>query len=92
MRINKKVKGFFIAESMVALMIALMGVTTLALIVGESRQIEQNIEHKTDFTYAWHVMRKNNLKKIVVHDHVYYLTGKMSVYDETNEKTYQIRK
>lgn len=77
---------------MVALMLALMGVATLALIVGESHQIERNIEHKTDFTYAWHVMHKNNLKKIVVHDHVYYLTGKMSVYDETNEKTYQIRK
>lgn len=88
---NRKKSGFLIAESMVGLMIALVSVATLALTVRESRIIERRIEQKTDRTYAWRVLKEHEIKRILVHDHIYELSGKNSIYDKTEEKIYKIK-
>ena len=79
------------AESMIGLMIATVGVIMLALTVRESRIIERKVEQKTDRTYAWSVLKKHGLKRILVHDHIYELSGKNSIYDKTEEKIYKIK-
>lgn len=79
------------AESMVGLMIALVSVATLALTVRESRIIERRIEQKSDRTYAWRVLKEHEIKRILVHDHIYELSGKNSIYDKTEEKIYKIK-
>lgn len=79
------------AESMVGLMIALVSVATLALTVRESRIIERRIEQKTDRAYAWCVLKEHEIKRILVHDHIYELSGKNSIYDKTEEKIYKIK-
>ena len=79
------------AESMIGLMIATVGVIMLALTVRESRIIERKVEQKTDRTYAWSVLKKHGLKRILVHDHIYELSGKNSIYDITEEKIYKIK-
>ena len=79
------------AESMVGLMIALVSVANLALTVRESRIIERRIEQKTDRTYAWRVLKEHEIKRILVHDHIYELSGKNSIYDKTEEKIYKIK-
>lgn len=89
--INKKKSGFMMAESMVGLMIALVSVTTLALTIRESRVIERRIEQKTDRTYAWSVLKKHEIKRILIHDHIYKLYGNNSIYDESERKIYKIK-
>ena len=79
------------AESMIGLMIAIVSVITLALTIGESRIIERKVEQKTDRTYAWSVLKKHGLKRILIHDHIYELNGNNSIYDMTEKKTYKIK-
>ncbi|WEV37672.1 hypothetical protein [Lactobacillus sp. ESL0677] len=86
-----RLKGFLLAESVVALVLAVMGVTLIALIVSSSMVNEHQIELKTDRTYAWHVLKESNLDKITVHDRVYQPLGAKSVYDTTDKKTYEIK-
>lgn len=76
---------------MIGLMIATVGVIMLALTVRESRIIERKVEQKTDRTYAWSVLKKHGLKRILIHDHIYELSGKNSIYDKTEEKIYKIK-
>ena len=89
--INKKKSGFLMAESMIGLMIATVGVIMLALTVRESRIIERKVEQKTDRAYAWRVLKEHEIKRILVHDHIYELSGKNSIYDKTEEKIYKIK-
>ncbi|RMC55026.1 hypothetical protein [Lactobacillus sp. ESL0261] len=79
------------AESMIGLMIATVGVIMLALTVRESRIIERKVEQKTDRTYAWSVLKKHGLKRILIHDHIYELNGNNSIYDMAEKKTYKIK-
>lgn len=76
---------------MIGLMIATVGVITLALTVRESRIIERKVEQKTDRTYAWSVLKKHGLKRILIHDHIYELNGNNSIYDMAEKKTYKIK-
>lgn len=85
-------KGFLIVEGMIALVITFLGITIMALVVGQSRALEQKMELKTDRVYAWHVMNKCKLPKMLVHNHVYKLTGSKEIYDTTNNQTYKIKK
>ncbi|KJY56399.1 uncharacterized protein JF76_07110 [Lactobacillus kullabergensis] len=89
--INRKKSGFLMAESMIGLMIATVGVIMLALTVRESRIIERKVEQKTDRTYAWSVLKKHGLKRILIHDHIYELNGNNSIYDMAEKKTYKIK-
>lgn len=86
-----RLKGFLLAESMVALVLAIMGVSMIALIVGASRVTERQIELKTDRTYAWHALKENDLSKIMVHNRIYQPAGATSVYDTTDKKTYEVK-
>lgn len=88
---SNRFNGFLIAESMTALLIAFLGVTALALVVGESRAFESRIERKTDRAYAWNILKANDIKEITVHDHVYRAAGKKGIYDATNKKTYKVK-
>lgn len=76
---------------MIGLMIATISVITLALTVRESRIIERKVEQKTDRTYAWSVLKKHGLKRILIHDHIYELKGSNSIYDMAEKKTYKIK-
>lgn len=80
------------AESMTALVITFLGITVMALIFGQSRALEQKMELKVDRVYAWHVMNRCKLTKILVHDHLYQLTGNKEIYDTKDNKTYKIKK
>lgn len=76
---------------MIGLMIATVGVIMFALTVRESRIIERKVEQKTDRTYAWSVLKKHGLKRILIHDHIYELNGNNSIYDMAEKKTYKIK-
>ena len=76
---------------MIGLMIATVGVIMLALTVRESRIIERKVEQKTDRTYAWSVLKKHGLKRILIHDHIYEINGNNSIYDMAEKKTYKIK-
>lgn len=89
--IKKMVPGFLLAESMVALIVTTLGVMIMALIVGESRTLEHSSEAKTDRAYAWHVMNQNKVKQVLIHDHVYQQINTKEIYDETENKVYQIK-
>ena len=87
-----KQKGFLVAEGMVGLTIAIMGVMLMAVILNGIHKTEETIEQKTDRTYAWHAMRKNNLNQIEVHSKVYKLIKKDRIYDMDAKKEYEIKK
>ncbi|RHW49132.1 hypothetical protein [Lactobacillus bombicola] len=90
--ILNKLKGFLMAEGIIALAIAIAGVSLMALVIGEGRSIEQRMELKTDRAYAWHILKKLDLKEVKVHDRVYELRGASSVYDKTSQETYLVKK
>lgn len=73
-----KVKGFLLLESLIAIIIAFSGVLLFSLIVCEGQKKAKINEQKTDLAIAKDMMQKNNLKKVMVHNHLYYL-------NETNE-------
>lgn len=79
-------------ESMIGLIIACIGITTVELIIRESRLIERKIEQKTDRTYAWSIMKKNNIKRVVVHDRLYQFVDNKNILDVNNNKKYEIKK
>lgn len=87
-----KQNGFLVIEGVIGLTIAIMGVMLMALVLSGIYKTEKTIEQKTDRTYAWHVMRKNNLKEIEVHSRVYQLVKKDRVYDTHAKKEYKIQK
>lgn len=89
---NRKQTGFLVAESMTALALAVIGVTLIALIVGQSRLEERNVELKTDQAFAWHIMKKSSLQQIKVHDRIYKAVGDESIFDTVDKKTYQVKK
>ncbi|MBA1394988.1 hypothetical protein EQ500_14140 [Lactobacillus sp. XV13L] len=70
---------------------ALFGVLVMALVVGESRATERTIELKTDRAYAWHVLKKNSLSEVKVHDRIYQPRGEKGVYDATAKKAYRVK-
>lgn len=80
------------AESFVGLVIAILGVSIMATVLAGIKKTEKNIEQKTDRTYAWHVMTKNNLKEVEVHSRKYKLVKKDRVYDTYTQKEYEIKK
>lgn len=87
-----KLRGFLIAESLVGLTVAILGVTIMALVLSGAQKTERTLELKTDRTYAWHVMLKNDLKEVEVHNRVYQLVEKSRVYDKQAGKEYKIEK
>lgn len=89
---HKKMSGFLVIESMIGVIIACIGINTVELIIGESRLIERKIEQKTDRTYAWNVMKKNSVKQVMVHDHLYRIVDNKKILDIKNNKKYEIKK
>lgn len=71
-----KNKGFILLESIIAMFISFLGVTILALVVVEGKKTEKNMEMHTDKAVAMHMMRKNNLNSVKIHDRIYYLNKK----------------
>lgn len=66
-----KIRGFLLLESMVALTIAVLGVSIFSLCLGQGKVIEQKMEGKVDQELAAHIMRQSGVKKVVIHDHSY---------------------
>ena len=64
-------KGFLLLEAIVAILIASIAVTTFSTIIRATRENSIQMEKKTDQALAKHMMRTNNLKKIMIHDHEY---------------------
>ncbi|HJF39895.1 MULTISPECIES: hypothetical protein [Lactobacillus] len=86
----KKVKGFFIFESAIAIIISLFAVSCLYLTVAESQKNGREMELKTDRVYAYHVLKANNLDQITVHDHVYERIGQHYLNDKNTNQKYKI--
>lgn len=70
------IKGFIFLESIIAMFISFLGVMILALVVVEEKKAEKIMEIRTDKTVAIHMMKKNNLNKVKIHDRMYYLSEK----------------
>lgn len=87
----KKVKGFFIFESIVAIIISLVAVSCLYLTVAESRKNGREMELKTDRMYAYHVLKTNDLDQVVVHDHIYERAGQQYLNDKTTNQKFKIQ-
>lgn len=58
-------------ESIVALLIAIIGVSSFSIIVLAGHKTEIQLEEKTDRILAKKIMKENGLKKIVIHDYTY---------------------
>lgn len=87
----KRVKGFLMAESVIALMIATIAVSCLYLIVSEGQKNGKEIELKTDRVYAYHVLNESNLDQVVVHDRIYEKAGHSYVYDRDAKQRFKIK-
>lgn len=66
-----KAKGFLLLESMTALVIAILGLSLFTLLICENKKVEKEMARKTDYELAQHIMRKNKLNEVVIHDHKY---------------------
>lgn len=66
-----KAKGFLMLESMTALIIAILGLSLFTLLICENKKVEKEMERKTDYELAQHMMRKNKLDEVIIHDHEY---------------------
>ncbi|MGN1272843.1 MAG: hypothetical protein ACI4T3_06915 [Lactobacillus sp.] len=87
----KKVKGFLMAESVIALFIATTAVICLYLTVSESQKNGKEIELKTDRAYAYHVLKESNLDQVMVHDRIYEKAGHNYVYDRDARQTFSVK-
>lgn len=68
---KNKLKGFLLAESCIALMIAALCLTMINICVGQSQKVEKQLEKKSDQAYAEKMIKDHNLEQIMVHDHIY---------------------
>lgn len=66
-----KQKAFLLAEGMTALIISLLSLSLFMLVVSEGRKVEIKMEEKTDRAYARHLIQKEKMSQIMIHDHVY---------------------
>lgn len=87
----KKVKGFLIFESAIAIIISVVAVSCLYLTVAECQKNGQEIELKTDRIYAYHVLKTNDLDQITVHDHVYERVGQHYLNDKTTNQKFKVK-
>lgn len=86
----RKTKGFLMAESLVALIIATVAVSCLYLTVAESQKNGREIELKTDRAYAYHVLKESNLDQVTVHDRIYEKVGHNYVYDRDAKQEFVV--
>lgn len=68
-------RGFLLAESMTALLLAILGVSIFCLIFGQGLQVKEQMEKKTDKALAQHILRQTNLPRVQIHDHIYRREG-----------------
>lgn len=66
-----RVKAFILAESMTALMITILGVSTFSLVFSQEIKIDQQMEKRTDRAVAQHILRKTHLAQVEIHDCLY---------------------
>ena len=86
----RKVKGFLMAESIVALIIATVAVSCMYLMVAESQENGREIELKTDRAYAYHVLQESNLNQVTVHDRIYEKAVHNYVYDRDAKQEFAV--
>lgn len=86
-----KQKGFLLLESSMGLVLACLGVTLLFYTLGQTKKIDQNVEHRIDRAYAWHVFNKTSKTKLTVHDHLYEKAADKKIIDKTLGKTYDVK-
>lgn len=87
----KHIQGFFMLESCIAIIISVIAVSCFYLTVVESRKNEHKIELKADYAYAYHVLQKNDIDQILVHDRVYKKAGPNYIYDTTNNQKIKVK-
>lgn len=87
----KRIQGFFMLESCIAIIISVIAVSCFYLTVVESRKNGYKIERKADHAYAYHVLHKNNLDQILVHNRIYKKAGPNYIYDTTNHQKIKIK-
>lgn len=68
----KQVKGFVLAECMLSLVITILGLSIFALVLNENHKLAVRKEKETDIALANHIMRETKIKRIVIHDRIYY--------------------
>jgi hypothetical protein len=66
-----KNKGFLMAESFTALLIAFLSLSLFLLVFAEGKRVEANLELKTDRAYAAYILRQKQVKQLKVHDRIY---------------------
>lgn len=58
-------------ESLLALFVTMLAVSSFSLIVLEGHKAEVRIEKKTDEALAKNMIKKSNLKSVMVHNQIY---------------------
>lgn len=87
----RRIQGFFMLESCIAIIISVIAVSCFYLTVVENRKNGYEIELKADYAYAYHVLQKNDLDQILVHDRIYKKAGPNYIYDTTNKQKIKIK-
>lgn len=88
----KKMQGFLMVESMVAVIISVVAVSCLYLTVVQSQKNGRSLELKTDRAYAYHIFTSSHLRQIVVHDRIYEKAGQHRIYDKEAKQEFIIEK
>lgn len=66
-----RIKGFLMTESLIALLISFLAVSTFYLLISEGQKNGRELELKVDEIYAECVLKKSKVDKIIVHDRIY---------------------
>lgn len=88
----KKMQGFLMVESMVAIIVSVVAVSCLYLTVAQSQKNGRSLELKTDRAYAYHILTSSHLRQIVVHDRIYEKAGQRRIYDKEAKQEFIIEK
>lgn len=86
----RKIKGFLVFESFIAIIISIIAVSCFYFTVAENQKNGQQMELKTDHAYAYHVFQESKTKEIMVHDHLYEKVGRNRIYDKKTEQQFII--
>lgn len=78
-------------ESFIAIMIATIALSCLYWTVAENQKNGQEIELKTDRTYAYHVLTESKLDQVMVHDRIYEKAGHNYIYDREAKQKFAIK-
>lgn len=78
-----KARGFLIAEACVALLIAVLSISTLYYCVAQTKQAQITVENRLARSYAQHVFRHSSQTKLQVRGQIYRKAGTNAIPEKS---------